>query len=49
MLTMTATYREADGQVTRETTEAETYDEAWARVQAGRSDKRRLLHVMVDR
>lgn len=49
MLTMTATYREADDQVTRETIKAEIYDEAWARAQAGRSDTRTLLHVMVDR
>lgn len=49
MLTMTATYREEDGQVSRESIEAEIYDEAWARAQAGRGEARTLLHVMVDR
>lgn len=46
---MTATYREADDQITRETIQAETYEEAWERARAGRGDTRTLLHVMVDR
>lgn len=46
---MTATYREADDTVTRETIEADTYEQAWERARSRRSDTRTLLHVMVDR
>lgn len=48
MLTLTATYREGDT-ITRETIQAEDYEQAWQQAWGARSETRVLLHVMVER
>ncbi|MFS3128660.1 hypothetical protein ACLM5J_09670 [Nocardioides sp. Bht2] len=48
MLTLTASYREGDT-VTRETIQADTYEQAWEQAWGARSETRKLLHVVVER